>query len=178
MRLELLSLFTAGTLFGCTHYASWHAFKRGPNYRAPRSMSIVVARSDAVRAVDDAGFVEATVRAASEELRSRGVEGRVFDAVAPPGPRADLTFVVWKPGQGPLPAMTEAMRDESFIEVLVSVVNEDGNAVLAGRVDGVELTRGANTHDAAEATGRSIARALADDAYVPKSSTSLETTLP
>lgn len=178
MRFELLSLFTAGALFGCTHYASWHAFERGPSYRAPRSMSLVVARSDAVRAVDDAGFVDATVRATSAELRSRGVEGRVFDAGEPPGPRADLTFVVWKPGQGPLRAVTEATRDEAFIEVLVKVLNENGTVVLTGRVDGVELTREAKTHDAAQATGRSIARALADQAYVPKSSTSLETTLP
>jgi hypothetical protein len=166
-------------LLGCAHYATWHDFVRSSNYQPPCSISIVVSRSSSVQAADAAGFVDATVRAVQDELHARGVEGSVPDAgERPPAPRLELEFVSWQPGLGAVTHLTESVRKEAFIAILVKARAEDDRVTLQGRVDGADLTSNESTHEAAEAAGRSIARALADAEYQPKTPKSLATSLP
>jgi hypothetical protein len=179
VRLELAFLVAACSLFGCAPYATWHDFVRSPNYRAPSSISIAVSRSNTVQAADEAGFVDATVRAVQNELRGRGVEGVVrASSDGAPAPRLELEFVCWQPGRGPVTHLTESVREEAFIAILVKALTNDDRLLLEGRVDGADLAAREGTRDVAEAAGRSIARAVADAEYKPKSPKSLATSLP
>lgn len=165
---------------GCTHYANWHDFARSPGYRVPASIPIVVSRSDAVRAADDGGFVDATLRVVEDDLRERGVEGRVLAASAssPPSPRVELAFVVWIAGSGAVPHFSAGMFGRSYMVVEVKALSAEGTVLLDGRVDGADIAYNASSRDAAAAAGHSIARALADAKFAPRPAGSLETSLP
>ncbi|HSU40120.1 MAG TPA: hypothetical protein VLJ38_11140 [Polyangiaceae bacterium] len=139
----------------------------------------MVSRSNTVQAADEAGFVDATVRAVEEELHARGVEGIVRGAGEhPPAPRLELTFVSWQPGRGAVTHLTESERKQAFIAILVKARAEYDRVTLEGRVEGADLASSEGTHEAAEAAGRSIGRALADADYMPKAPQSLATSLP
>jgi hypothetical protein len=179
VRLDLVLSFAACSLLGCAHYAAWHDFVRSPNYRAPRSISIAVSRSDTVQGADEARSVDATVRAVQDELHARGVEGTVRDAGAHPQvPRVELDFVAWLPGRGVVTRLTESTRKEAFMAIFVKAFGDDGRITLEGRVDGADLASTEGTREAAEAAGRSIGRALAVAAYKPDAPKSLATSLP
>jgi hypothetical protein len=178
MRSDLIFSFAGCLLLGCAHYATWHDFVRSSNYRPPCSISIAVSRSNTVQAADAAGFVDATVRAVQQELHERGVEGIVRAGEHPPAPRLELTFVSWQPGRGAVTHLTESERKQAFIAILVKARAEDDRVTLEGRVEGADLASSEGTHEAAEAAGRSIGRALADANYMPKAPQSLATSLP
>lgn len=166
-------------LLGCAHYATWHDFERRPNYQRPYSLAITVSRSSSVQAADEAGFVDATVHALEDELHDRGVQRVTPEAGRhPPSPRVELDFVSWQPGRGAVTELTESVRKEAFIAIVVKALAEDGRVTLEGRVDGADLAAVQGTREAAEAAARSIARVLADADYTPKTPKSLATSLP
>ncbi len=179
LRLRLVLSFAGCSLLGCAHYATWHDFVRSPNYRTPCSISIVVSRSSTVQAADEAGFVDATVRAVQDELRARGVEGIVGGAGEhPQASRLELEFVSWQPGHGAVTHLTESVRKEAFIAIVVKARAEDGRVTLEGRVEGAEFASNESTHGAAAAAARAIGRAVADAEYKPKTPKELATSLP
>jgi hypothetical protein len=179
MRLALVLSLADCVLLGCAHYATWHDFTRSPNYWPPHSMVLEVSRSKTTQAADAAGFVDATVRALQDALRARGVEGIVRDAGEhPPTARLELEFVTWQPGRGEVTHLTESVRKEAFIAIVVKARSADDRVTLAGRVEGADLESNGGTREAAEAAARSIARALADAHYTPTVLKSLATSLP
>ena len=173
------SVLLAVLALGCTSYANWQSFQRTPGYRAPAELDLVVARSDEVRARDQAEFVETAVLTVMDDLRKEDVIGHIVEASGKPPtpPYVGLSFVYWTPGDravqswgrllpGPV-GMAAQVAGAARLVVEVEAHLPDGKVALSGRITGEETAYNANLRGAAEAAGHSIAKALTDAKYDP-----------
>jgi hypothetical protein len=168
-KLRRYSLGLALCLAGCTTYASWHSFARSPGYRVPHEIKIVVARTDAVRAHDDGGFVGTAVLVVEDDLREQGVEGHIVDATAhpPAPPYVELSFSGYTEGSGAARYFTNGIAGQAQLVVDVRALLPDGQVALQGQVLGAEMAYNSDARGGAEAAGHAIAKALTDVKYNP-----------
>jgi hypothetical protein len=178
--LAVAGLATGSLLAGCPTMRTWDVQETLRAYRLPRKVTVYVAISPEVAAVNDQGQVEAVVDGIERRLRETGRDVTIEGArpgEAAPTPRVELQFRSVRPGAtsewiapGTLlvpiatGVATAALAYYDRAEMIVDVyaILPNGSPAFRGRIESTHTgaVTGWNPAGAAEGTGESIANAL------------------